>query len=117
MPSAFVLINCKHGLEQRVVYELKLLQEIVEADRIYGVYNVIVKVKTDTLEELKVTINWKIRTIRGIESTLTFFEIPERRNSSNNSTINIANDNVRSEKDKADPLIESKRKKLAAGAS
>jgi DNA-binding Lrp family transcriptional regulator len=111
MPSAFVLINCKLGSEERVIYELKLLHEVVEANRISGIYDVVVKVKADTLEELKETIDWKIRTIRGIKSTLTFIEIQERQG---NSTAS-ANDNIYSEKGKK--LLVDSKKTLAAGAS
>jgi DNA-binding Lrp family transcriptional regulator len=107
MPGAFVLINCKLGLEERVIYELKLLREVVEADRISTIYDVVVKVKADTLEELKEIINCKIRTIQGIKSTLTFFEIQERHGGT-------ATGNIRLEKGN-EILMDNK--KSAAGAS
>jgi DNA-binding Lrp family transcriptional regulator len=118
MPSAFVLVNCKRGSEERIVHELRLLHEVVEANRVLGVYNVVAKVKADTSEQLRETINWKIRTTQGIKSTLTFFEIPERGSSnSNSSRFSFANEEIPpKEEGKQEPSIDM-RKKSTAGAS
>jgi DNA-binding Lrp family transcriptional regulator len=109
MPSAYVLINCKLGLEQRVIYELKLLREVVEAERISSIYDIVVKVKADTPEELKKTINWRIRTIQGIRSTLTFFAIQQRHGGNAADNTLLENGEELS--------MDNKNKSAAAGAS
>jgi DNA-binding Lrp family transcriptional regulator len=71
MPRAFVLINVESGAEEQVVDELKKLEGVEEAYYSYGVYDIITKVKADSMEKLKDTVTRKIRTLAKVRSTLT----------------------------------------------
>ena len=71
MPEAYVLINVESGAEEEVVNELKTIKGIEEAYYSYGVYDIITKVKADSMENLKETVTHKIRTISKVRSTLT----------------------------------------------
>jgi len=71
MPSAYVLINVQAGAEEKVLKELKNLAFLEEAYVSYGVYDLLVKVKADTMDELKDEVTHKIRTLSQIRSTLT----------------------------------------------
>jgi DNA-binding Lrp family transcriptional regulator len=71
MPEAYVLINVESGAEEEVVNELKTIKGIKEAYFSYGVYDIITKVKADSMENLKETVTHKIRTIAKVRSTLT----------------------------------------------
>jgi len=71
LATAFVLINAEIGSESEVLEELKALPEIKEAHLVYGVYDIITRLETDIMQDLKDTISQKIRRIEKIRSTLT----------------------------------------------
>jgi DNA-binding Lrp family transcriptional regulator len=47
------------------------LEEVKEVFRVYGVYDIIAKVESDTMDKVKETITWKLRNLKGVKSTLT----------------------------------------------
>lgn len=71
MQVAFVLINADLGEERYLVNELKAIEHVKEVHFVYGIYDIIVKVEADTIEEVKDTITSKIRRLERIRSTLT----------------------------------------------
>ncbi len=77
MPRAFVLINVESGAEQEVVNELKRIEGIEEAYFSYGVYDIITKIKADSMESLKDLVTRKVRTISRVRSTLTLIMMEE----------------------------------------
>ena len=75
MPIAFVLINAEIGSESDVLDELKKIEGVEEAYSVYGVYDIIVKVKADSMEKLKDIVAWRIRKLNKVRSTLTMIVI------------------------------------------
>jgi DNA-binding Lrp family transcriptional regulator len=75
MPTAYVLINCDLGSEESIIGELKKLRETVEVSGVYGVYDIVAKVRSDTMEKLRETITWQVRKIDKVRSTLTMIVI------------------------------------------
>ena len=75
MPTAYVLINCDLGSEESIIGELKKLSETVEVNGVYGVYDIVAKVRSDTMEKLRETITWHVRKIDKVRSTLTMIVI------------------------------------------
>jgi DNA-binding Lrp family transcriptional regulator len=75
MPSAYVLINCDLGSEEEIIKELKKMPGTVEVSGVYGVYDIIAKVTSDTMEKLRETITWHVRKIDKVRSTLTMIVI------------------------------------------
>ena len=71
MPRAFVLINVESGSEEEVLKELKSIEGVVESYFSYGVYDIITKVKAESMEKLKDMVTRKIRNISRVRSTLT----------------------------------------------
>ena len=71
MPAAFLLVNAELGAEQDLVRELKTIENIKQVYFVYGVYDIVVKVEAETMEELKNTITRKIRRLEKVKSTLT----------------------------------------------
>lgn len=45
---AFVLVNVEIGAESKIINELKSVPEIIEAWVVYGVYDIVVKVRRRT---------------------------------------------------------------------
>jgi DNA-binding Lrp family transcriptional regulator len=75
MPTAYVLINCDLGSEEEIIKELKKLPEAVEVSGVYGVYDIIAKIRSDTMDKLRETITWHARRIDKVRSTLTMIVI------------------------------------------
>ncbi len=71
MPRAFVLINVEAGAEDSVLKQVRKIGTIEESYVSYGVYDLVVRVKADSMEELKDTVSHKIRTINEVRSSLT----------------------------------------------
>ena len=77
MPKAFVLINVETGSEEEVVAELRKIEGVEEAYFSYGVYDIITKIKADSMERLKEMVTRKVRTISKVRSTLTLIMMEE----------------------------------------
>jgi len=77
MPSAFVLLNVEGGSEDSVLKQVKNIGAVKEAYVSYGVYDLLIKIKTNTMEELKETVTHKIRSISQVRSTLTLMTVEE----------------------------------------
>ena len=75
MPTAYVLINCDLGSEESIIGEMKKLSQTVEVNGVYGVYDIVAKVRADTMENLRETITWQVRKIDKVRSTLTMIVI------------------------------------------
>ena len=75
MATAFVLINAEIGAESEVLKDLKGIPEVKEAHMVYGVYDIIARVETETMQELKDAISWKIRRLDKVRSTLTMIVV------------------------------------------
>jgi DNA-binding Lrp family transcriptional regulator len=69
--QAYILINVESGSEDNVLKELKKMNNVEEAYVSYGVYDLVVRVKADTMEKLKSSVSYKIRNIDKVRSTLT----------------------------------------------
>jgi DNA-binding Lrp family transcriptional regulator len=77
MTRAFVLLNVETGSEDNVLKQLKQIGVVEAAYVSYGVYDLIMKIKADTMEELKEAVTHKIRTINQVRSTLTLIIMEE----------------------------------------
>jgi len=71
MPKAYVLLNVESGSEDPVLKQLREINIVEEAHVSYGVYDLIVKVHSSTMDEMKEAISHKIRNIKQVRSTLT----------------------------------------------
>ncbi|MDP8906598.1 MAG: Lrp/AsnC family transcriptional regulator [Thermoproteota archaeon] len=72
--NAFVLINCGLGSETRVLDEIRVLNYVEKVYRVYGVYDIIVRVTANDKEDLQRKI-LLLRRIDEIKSTLTLLEL------------------------------------------
>jgi len=75
MPMAFVLINAEIGSEEEVLKELKKVEGVVESFIVYGVYDVVAKIRADTMDKLKDTVTWHVRRLNKVRSTLTMIVV------------------------------------------
>ena len=86
MPTSYVLINSDLGTDESIIEKIK---EILEGEKeieyeirgVYGVYDIILKLSSDSIDNLRSTITNKIRKITSVQSTLTMMVIEEQEKS------------------------------------
>ena len=75
MAEAYILINCDIGSEEEVIAALKDIDAIKEVHGTFGAYDILAKIESSEVEDLRETITCKIRKIDKIRSTLTLMGI------------------------------------------
>ena len=75
MTTAYVLINCDLGYEDKIIEELKHLSDVKEVNGTFGAYDILAKVESVESETLRETITWKIRNLDHVRSTMTLMVI------------------------------------------
>ena len=71
MAIAFILVNVDAGKEKEIIQELRAIGNVRGVYFVYGVYDIVVKIETQSQKQLKDIITWKIRQLEGIRSTQT----------------------------------------------
>jgi DNA-binding Lrp family transcriptional regulator len=71
MAEAYVLITCEEGNEEKIINELSEINDILTTNRVIGPYNILVKIKGETIDTVIETITSDIKTIDKIQYTLT----------------------------------------------
>ena len=69
--AAFTMINSQSGFEERVYGKLLGIPCVKEAYRVFGAYDIILRLEEMDLESLHVRITSHIRSIKEILSTMT----------------------------------------------
>jgi DNA-binding Lrp family transcriptional regulator len=72
-----VLINVESGSEDEVLKELKRMEGVEEAFFSYGVYDIITRIRADSMENLKDMVTRRIRGLSKVRSTLTLIMMEE----------------------------------------
>jgi DNA-binding Lrp family transcriptional regulator len=71
MVETFVLITCDYGQEEKILEELDKIEEIQVINRLGGPYNILVKINSETIDEINEIVTGQIKTIDKIRHTLT----------------------------------------------
>jgi len=71
MPTAFVFMSTVPALMPEVLEKIRAVDGVEEAEMLYGVFDIVVKVKTETMDQLKHVITCKIRAIADVLTTTT----------------------------------------------
>jgi len=75
MPTAYVLINCTLGSEDEVIEKLKQIESVKEVSGTFGAYDILAKLETSNIEELRKDLSHQIRKIDNLTGTLTLMGI------------------------------------------
>ena len=75
MPVAFVLINAELDSEKYIIEQLNKLECVTNVDSVYGVYDLVIKLEANTMDEVKNIISYNVRRINYVRSTLTMIVI------------------------------------------
>ncbi|MDT7888800.1 MAG: Lrp/AsnC ligand binding domain-containing protein [Desulfurococcales archaeon] len=79
MAEAFVLINTEVGGENDVLKALMQVKGVEEAYVVYGVYDVIAKIRAPDVESLKTIVTTSIRKLPKVKSTLTMVVVEGKK--------------------------------------
>ncbi len=71
MISAVLLLNTDLNAQDDVLESIKQVEGVEEAHSLYGVYDLLVKVKADSIDELKNITKAQIKQVAGVTSSLT----------------------------------------------
>lgn len=74
MPTAYILLCCDLGSENDVLQAIKQIDEVEEVNRVFGVYDIIVKLSSDNMDKLKEIITMRVRNIEKVRSALTIIK-------------------------------------------
>jgi DNA-binding Lrp family transcriptional regulator len=72
---AFVFVSTEIGSEIEVLRSIKKIGGIEEAYMLYGVYDIVAKVKADTMDKLKEIVSRHIRRLDEVKNTLTMMVV------------------------------------------
>jgi DNA-binding Lrp family transcriptional regulator len=71
MTQALVLLLVDPKIESSVLSEIRATPGVIEANYIYGPYDIYIKIEGDTRESIRNLVYDKIRGLYGIRSTTT----------------------------------------------
>ena len=75
MPVAFVFITTEPASMPEVLKEVEAIEGVEEAEMVYGVYDIVVKMKVETMDRLKRIITYHIRKIDKVLTTQTLLVV------------------------------------------
>lgn len=83
VPIAYVLLNSDLGSDESIISKVKeiLSKESdinYEVQGVYGVYDIVLKISSNSTDNLRSVITNKIRKIEKVQSTLTMMVIEEQ---------------------------------------
>jgi DNA-binding Lrp family transcriptional regulator len=77
MPRAYVLFSVGSGSEDQVRKDVQKIEGVEEVFVSYGVYDLVVKINTASMEQLKDLVTHHLRRIDNVRSTLTLILVEE----------------------------------------
>ena len=86
MPIAYVLLNSDLGSDETIISKVKEILDNesnidYEVQGVYVVYDIVLKISSDSADNLRSVITNKIRRIDKVQSTLTMMVIEEQEKS------------------------------------
>ena len=79
MYKTFILINCELGKESKVLEQLRKVENVVDTQETFGVYDIVARIDSDSESQLANIISDQIRKISNINSTLTLIPTEEHK--------------------------------------
>ncbi|MEM4495454.1 MAG: Lrp/AsnC ligand binding domain-containing protein [Candidatus Caldarchaeum sp.] len=71
MALAFLLLNVRPGREEEVLSHLRAVKEVKDAQRVYGVFDMVVKIEAESMDVLKQVVNNRIKKVENITSVVS----------------------------------------------
>jgi DNA-binding Lrp family transcriptional regulator len=77
MLKAYILINTELGQETAVVEVLAEVEGIKAAHALYGIYDVLAEVETESMQKVKEIVFTSIRRLENVRTTITLITYGE----------------------------------------
>jgi DNA-binding Lrp family transcriptional regulator len=77
MISAVILVNTEMDSQDQVLKSVRAIEGVQEAHALYGVYDLIVKIQTSSIEKIKDINKYGIKQVEGVTSSLTLMLIDQ----------------------------------------
>lgn len=71
LETAYVMINCEMGSETSIIEKIKSLEGVKEVVGVFGNYDVLVKIQSQSIDAIRQTIIENIRRLDSIRCTTT----------------------------------------------
>ena len=68
---AYVLLKTDLGSEDKVIEELKQLEQIKRVERTFGDYDMVVKMEAEHIEKIREIISWNIQKMKNVRASRT----------------------------------------------
>ena len=65
------MVNTKVGEENKVLERIKKMEGVEEAHALWGIYDLMVRIKAHSIDKLKEIIKLHLKQLAGVSSTLT----------------------------------------------
>jgi DNA-binding Lrp family transcriptional regulator len=75
MPTAFVFITTDPVSMPVVLKNVRAIEGVVEAEMVYGVFDIVAKVQTETMDQLKQVVAFKLRMLTNVLKTETLLAV------------------------------------------
>ena len=75
MPTAFVFITTDPVSMPLVLKNVRAIEGVVEAEMVYGVFDIVAKVQTETMDQLKQVVAFKLRMLTNVLKTETLLAV------------------------------------------
>ena len=79
MPTSYVLVNAELGSEERIISDIRAALDSASIDYsiqgVYGVYDIVVRMSSDSSDKLREAVTAKIRRMQGVRATLTMMVV------------------------------------------
>ena len=75
MPTAFVFITTDPVSMPLVLKNVRAIEGVVEAEMVYGVFDIVAKVQTETMDQLKQIVAFKLRMLTNVLKTETLLAV------------------------------------------
>jgi DNA-binding Lrp family transcriptional regulator len=75
MSEAYILLNVNYKDQSRIIEEAKKVSFVKTVKSVYGIYDIIVILESDNLQELKNAIDVNISSIKGITNLTAIISV------------------------------------------
>jgi DNA-binding Lrp family transcriptional regulator len=75
MPTAFVFITTDPVSMPVVLKNVRAIEGVVEAEMVYGVFDIVAKLQTETMDQLKQIVSFKLRMLANVLKTETLLAV------------------------------------------
>lgn len=75
MPTALIFINTETASMPEVLKKVVAIEGVEEAEMVYGIYDIVARVKTESMDKLKHIVAYNIRALPDVRSTQTMLVV------------------------------------------